>query len=211
MGRFIKENLITGSRSGFTLIELIIVFTIIGLLAVLAMGSFGAARKQARLDIAADSLATLIKEQQGKTQSGRQVGDVPSCYGVVFQKLAPYVQTVALPYRAIANDSTAKADYCDATGTPTLTPFESFTKDFQVQSLEQGSAKLEKLVVMFKSPFGFVLETNDLSQITDMRQQPTPDQNPLKIFLNQVGANSSDDRGVEFDALSGTVSRIKPL
>lgn len=201
MGNIFKKKLVkfTGFPAGFTLVEMLIVIGIVGLLTVLAVGSFGAARKQARLDIAVESMMTTIKEQQGKAKNGRQVADAPSCYGVVFQKTVPYLQTVTMPYRAIANDSTAKADYCDAVGA--ILTDVPLVQEIVLQGIQQGSAKLEKMALLFKPPFGAVLEAHDLSAITEMRNQPSADQNPLQIFFNE--------RALQFDAFSGMVTRIK--
>ena len=81
------------SSPGFTLIEILIVIVIIGMLAFIAVSSFGSARKSARLDVAVDSLISLVKEQEGKARTGRVAGGSPdqiSCYGVEISTTSPY-------------------------------------------------------------------------------------------------------------------------
>ncbi len=205
------------NKKGFTLIEMLIVISIISLLAVMAVSSFGAAQKKARLDIAVDSIMSVLKEQQGKAKTGRQgsggsADSLPGalCYGVVFQTAVPYVQTVTVPYRSVANDKSAKADYCDAITSPALVILP-VTEDIVLKQIQQGSADAgEKLVLMFKPPLGSVLEASDFAAITQVHGQPAVAQNPVQIFINQQGNDPQDERVLQFDAFSGQVSRVNP-
>lgn len=199
-------------RGGFTLIEMLIVIVIIGLLAMIAVSSFGSARKQARLDIALETIMSTMKEQQGKAKTGRQVVDDSTggqmlCYGLVFQKVVPYVQTITVPYRAIANDNTNNADYCDASVTqPTLKGL-AVSEDVILHTIQQGENPVDMLVLLFKPPFGSVLEVNGLTEITEGHGVPAGTQNPVQVFFNQGGTDPQDQRGITYDAFTGTVRK----
>jgi len=206
-------------RSGFTLIELLIVIVIVGILAGMAIASFGSTQKHARMEVAVDSIISLIKEQKGKAQNGRQFvsttqpsspGQTQSfCYGIVFQKVkTPYIQTIVAPYFAVSPNKEPKADYCDPTSTQTeLTPLV-VSDDLVLDGIQQGSAPQENLVILFKPPFGAVIEVPDLSVDTSGKTAPTTDENPVQILLNQKNNAPSDERIIQFDALSGLVQKV---
>ena len=190
----------------FTLIEMLIVIVIIGLLATLAVSSFGSARKRARLDIAVDSMMSTFKEQQGKAKSGRQNdNDKSSCYGVFFQKTQkPYVQSVIIPYVSVppVGDNSPYADYCDTqsvTVSPQLVPLE-VADDVILENIQRNNQSVESLLVLFKPPFGKILEAGSVDQIM-------PDllstNDGVKIVVNQDGNAATDARSFEFDAFSG--------
>jgi len=205
-------------RPGFTLIEMLIVIVIVGILALMAISSFGSARQHARLDVAVDSIISTIKEQQGNAKNGRQTltgatggGSSPqqqsSCYGVVIQKTAPYFQTVTMPYVAVSADS-PDADFCDTQKAVSI-PVD-MAADVQVDMITQGSQAnlVDQLAVLFKPPFAAVLEISDLHQNTAGISTPTTDQNPVRIFLNQQGNSPQDERVVQFDANSHLVQKV---
>lgn len=201
-------------RKGFTLIEILIVLVIIGILAAMAVSSFGSARKRARLNIAVDSVASMIKQQQGKAKTGRQTGVSSSelqtsCYGMVFQKTAPYIQTVSVPYVAVppVSSNSPYADYCDTQSvsvSPLLTPVE-VTDDIFIQDIGEPGSSVTSSVVMFKPPFGAVLQADSVSHITPESQ---PDKTMVRIFLNQTGNQQNDEQGIQYDPFSGLVSKV---
>ena len=195
----------------FTLIEMLIVIVIIGLLAAMAVGSFGSARKRARLDIATDSMISTLKEQLGKAKSGRQSeNDKSSCYGVFFQKTQkPYVQSVVIPYVSVppVGDNSPYADYCDTqsvTVSPQLTPLE-VADDVLLKDIQRNNQQVDSWIVLFKPPFGKILEAVSVDQIV-------PDllstNDGVKIVVNQEGNEATDARSFEFDAFSGEVHRV---
>lgn len=200
------------NKGGFTLIEMLIVIVIIGLLASIAISSFWGARKKARMDIAVDTLASIIKEQRGKAQAGRVASGTDEiqnlCRGLVFQKTAPFIQTIQTPYRAIAADGTSKADYCDATTVEPTLEEVVVTEDVLVKDIQKGGGGVEKFVLMFKPPYGSPMLANDVSAITEAYGAPAVIDNPVKIVLSQEGNEAKDDRALRFDIFSGSVARV---
>lgn len=215
-------------RDGFTLIELLIVITIIGILAVMAIGSFGSARQDAQLDIAADSISSIIKEQQGNAKDGLQgVGSdstkEASCYGVVFQTSStlsnastdPFVQAITVPYVAVPTATNSEsADYCDTSNIQNLqkTPVDA-TSNILLTGLKQAGIDMDSLVIMFKPPFGAVLEgtgSNISDSLSAIGPASTPSQDAVQIFLNLPSSNPQTEKGLQFDPFSGLVSSIDP-
>ena len=64
-----------GAQAGFTLIELLIVILVMSLLTVLAVGSYAGVQRQARVDFAADTLVSALREQSLLARSGRTSWD----------------------------------------------------------------------------------------------------------------------------------------
>ena len=163
------------SKKGFTLVEMMIVIAIIGLLAFLAMTAFGSANRSAKLDIAVDTLVSVIRQQQGLAKSGSidntAVSNVPAsqgvyCYGVRFtadttavvSKNAAangaQVQLIKVPYIRLGLD---KADYCDIIDPiKHLSDFSSIS-DVIIKSINVGSltsdANKNQVGILFKPPF----------------------------------------------------------
>jgi len=210
-----KKKISNQVKGGFTLVEMLIVIVIVGLLAFMAVSSFGSAQKRARLDIAVDTIMSVIKEQQGKARTGRQgagiSGGQTSCYGVVFQKNEPYgLRTVTIPYVSVSKDtSSPNTDYCDATAVNDANYINvEVSKDVLLQAVKQGALDNEKLFLIFKPPFASILETGDVSSITDAHNVTGTAENIVRIFLNQTGNPLQDQRVIQFDPITGTVSRV---
>lgn len=74
-------------RNGFTLVEMLIVVFIVGLLAIMSIGSYTHYRKGALLNLAADNLiSTLYQARQevksGKTDVGSNGDEIATCRGL---------------------------------------------------------------------------------------------------------------------------------
>ena len=208
MGGVFNKKLGVGMSGGFTLIEMIIVIVIIGILAGLAMDSFGKAQKQARFNIALDSVMSTIKQQQGKAKTGRQVvGGAAQCYGVFFQKTKPFIQMVTVPYVGVpTNVNSPYADYCATSEASSVlfTPFE-MSDAILVEDIVRTGTAVASSAIMFKPPFGAVLQGDALANIAPDAQI---DNSPVRIFMNQKGGQKNEQRGIQFDPLSGLVSKV---
>jgi predicted RNA methylase len=82
------------------------------------------------------------------------------------------------------------------------------TSDILFEDIKQGPQSVDKLVLVFKPPFGSVIEVSDVPAVTEAHDAPTSSQNPVQLFLNQDGNTAQDQRVVQFDAFSGAVTRV---
>ena len=79
------------SKKGFTLVELMVVVSIIGLLSVVVFANYRAGEKQFALQRSAHKLAQDIRRAQNMAMSAKEFqGQVPSRYGIEFGKDRDY-------------------------------------------------------------------------------------------------------------------------
>ena len=209
--RTFHYNWNTHRRSGFTLIEILIVIVIVGLLAALAVSSFGVARQHARLDIAADTLVSVFKQQQDQARVGRQLSgsEHSSCYGIVFNtddSAPPAIQTVVVPYQpASTNSANRNADYCDTNSDTTQRT--AIAEDIVVKSFSAGTQDLtnrSNLVVFFKPPFATPVIAYDLVGISEPSSDPVAFWSPVRVVISLKDDPNGDQRGISFDPISGS-------
>jgi prepilin-type N-terminal cleavage/methylation domain-containing protein len=62
-------------RAGFTLIEMLIVVTIVGLLSMMAIGSYTHYRKSSLVGLAADNIVSSLYKARDEVKLGKQSGD----------------------------------------------------------------------------------------------------------------------------------------
>ncbi|GEM_PF-4011829 len=199
------------ARVGFTLVEMLVVLTIIGIIAFFAVASYSAARKQAKLDLAADSLVSAFNEQTQNVKGGRddartsaqnqsmtsQAGSIRNfCFGLHLQKQAPFVQNFASPY---VSASGQEADLCDILH-QNLTRFDLF-EDLKIGDLTIDGTAVESLDVIFKPPFAKVLA----------RSGDGPMRKFLKIIFSIAFQNAADKRVIEIDGSKSTAARSQNL
>jgi len=189
------------TRKAFTLIEMLVVIAIVALLAILAISAYGVARQQARRDIAADSLMSALRYQQGLAKTGRVEDDGSEgvfCYGMLFSVDEPYAQLLKTPYVAVGQQ---KADYCDVSQDD-LQDFDPL-EDFKVYEIDKFGADSDNVVVLFKPPFANVV----LSDSSFMMPMP-PGAQQTDIVISIGLPNDDDRRAFRFDTSSGLIERV---
>lgn len=181
---------------------MLVVIAIVAILALVAISSFGAARQQARRDIAIDSVVSSLREQQSLAKSGRLAEDesLNQCHGMLFSVNEPYIQMVEADYIAVGAQG---ADYCDVSP-DSLSDFQPL-EDFQLNEVERfGVETTEPVVVLFKPPFADVVLTNDSFALpTPPGSQTTPE-----IIVRMGLPNDEESRAFRFDTSSGLIERI---
>lgn len=192
-------------RTAFTLIEVLIVITIVAILAILAVTSYGAVRQQARLDITADRLVSMMKEQVGKAMNGSGLyaapqSGIPSsvrsrCFGFIFNKnKPPLFQVLTIPYVAVSGD---KAHFCDRTSTDLQTVPVDFLEDMEMKELKLDDKSVDEIEIFFKPPFGKIDRTTVLANASS--------------FSVTLGLkNMTDVRNIVLDLTTGDVRRLYP-
>jgi prepilin-type N-terminal cleavage/methylation domain-containing protein len=101
-------------KKGFTLIEILIVIAIIGTIITVGVGSYGIARKKVQLDVAANTLESVIVEAREKTRSGiyQKSGEITQgvsyCFGINVTN-GKYIDLYRAPYNRLS----PKHNQCD--------------------------------------------------------------------------------------------------
>ena len=198
------------TKKAFTLVEMLIVVAVIAILAWIAVGAYGGARRQAQIDLIADNLVSTLKQQQSLSKSGRVTGDVGAeevskCYGMYFHKggedLGEFkIQTIVADYYPVIDN---KADVCDLDNAMT-TDFESVT-DFEMSKIEKfGQDEVEEVIIMFKPPFGRIVVGKNYSELEALVLQSRF--SPYINFEIQL-PNSDNKKFFRFDASTGLTER----
>ncbi len=210
-------------RKAFTLIEMLIVVAIIAILAMIAVGAYGSARRSAQIDLMADNLVSSLKYQQSLSKAGKvvresdQVGDEEQsvqtkCYGMYFSKNGgesgengdgtPLIQFVETPYYAVHPKKPA-ADVCELS--------EAALRDFDIEfdlelftiqkyGIDQES---DRVLIMFKPPFGRIFIGDDLNSIATPERGLTPF---IKFGIRYP--DSDDEKFFRFDTSTGLTERV---
>jgi prepilin-type N-terminal cleavage/methylation domain-containing protein len=184
-------------KRGFTLVEMLVVITIIGMLAFLGVSSYGAAQKQARLELAADNVVSLLKEQQGLAKSGRVgLSGSAKCYGVrLLINNAPKV--VEADYFAVQGN---KADFCNIDNETERPLIQEL--DVVVSNLKQGFIDKDDLTIMFKPPSAKVVVYSGKNEIS------IGSENEAQIDFSISILNREGEKKISIHALTGKAQRI---
>lgn len=196
-------------KSGFTLIEILVVLTIIGSITIVAIASYGSVIQQSRLDNAVDVLLSTMKQQREKVLAGRQ-GVIDSedrafCFGMNLQKTAPYAEILQAPYVAVSKTSSL-ADYCDMNEVKT-TALE-FAPQVFPDSLKLGNNEVEQVAFVFKPPQAALRLASTVSALSNTSKGPEVSDNTLKMIF-RLQSDDSRRRGVDFDFVSHSFNRFE--
>ncbi|MFA5829579.1 MAG: type II secretion system protein [Candidatus Gracilibacteria bacterium] len=205
------------TRKAFTLIEMLVVITIVGIIGAVAVGNYAATRKQAKLELGVDTLISIFKEQEQKAKSGQLVTFQEAgksqtgiaCYGVDLrvsdsqngqgqggQPVVP-VQYLINPYHAVQGND---ADACGANSVQTMN-ISSF-EDLEISKISlmdqnQSSQDQNDLKVFYKPPLG----KRDFVGVVNSVQQ-------MKIVIGLVG--TADKRCFVLNNTTGVFSILTP-
>lgn len=207
-------------RRGFTLVEMLMVITIVAILAVLAVSSYGAARKQAELDIAVDTVVSLMKEQQGLAKSGRVSGESDgdgfanpqalattdsekSCYGMRFTTLAKddetSIEVLKMPYYSYKK---GKVDYCDLQAASNDT--RDTQREIEIRKIEKFGIDATDLFVVYKPPSGNVVMADN--RAADLA--PAKYENDALVKVTVGLPNIVDEKVFSIDSITGLTERV---
>lgn len=200
------------TRKAFTLVEMLVVITIVGIIAAVAVGNYAASRKQAKLELGVDTLISIFKEQEQKAKSGQLVtfqeaGKSQSgiaCYGVDLrvsdsqsgqgqggQSVVP-VQYLINPYHAVQGNA---ADACGATSAQTMN-VSSF-EDLEIRQVLLDQQEQKELQIFYKPPLG----KRDFVGVVNLVQQ-------MKIVIGLIG--TADKRCFVLNNTTGVFSILTP-
>lgn len=178
---------------------MLIVIAIMAILVFVAIGSFTAARRSAKLDIAADSIVSEIRAMRSATKVGRveNVDDQVKCYGLLISKEEPYVRRMEMDYASIKGN---EADICDAS-TVVFSGFESI-EDLEISVIEKFEIDVDDVAIVFKPPFGDGLVAGENLVFEDSIPAEK------EIYINVSIPNRDEIRTIKYNALNGNVERL---
>ncbi len=173
------------SNRGFTIIEFLIVITIIMTLAVMGAGAYSAGRKIAVIDLHAEKLVSVLNSLRDKARAGAKSGATPKCYGLTF--------TVGSAPKLVERNYLNSRELCENT----LQPVEAFEwqPDVKLKSiLVSGNENSAPLDVIFYPPHGNILPITGISS----------DQNTRFTFIIEYKDRT---RTIEVDETSGRIEK----
>ena len=183
------------NKKAFTLVEMLIVITILSILAFAAVSSYSIARQRAQMDLAADGLVSTLKQQRELAKSGKAVNGKTLCYGLLFQTgEEPYVQYLQAPYVAVGDFG---ADYCDmdyVEEKPYL-----LLEGFEISEVLRDGSEQEILPIIFKPPAANV----------SFLMGNAPGLIEMELPIITVTVKGLDqEKSFEFNAETGLIKRI---
>jgi len=177
-------------KKGFTLIEILIVISILSLVIVLGLSSYSVVQKRIRLDVAANTLQSIISEARDKSRSGYFAEETSLCYGFRVKSGEP-MELIKSKFDRLNQNNKCSVLDSDITVVPT----ESIQNDLVIKKVEKFSEPVtEKIVVFFTPPYG-------TPELTGLRSDKEA---LIKITVGYANSeNSLDARTVVFNALIG--------
>jgi prepilin-type N-terminal cleavage/methylation domain-containing protein len=206
-----------GKSSGFTLLELLIVISIIAILAILTISNYAGVQRGARLDFAADSVVSLIKEQQQLAKSGnRDEGGNLQCYAFKLivadeenqaQALIGSSNYVGLPKdengNILSNPDPGSVDVCEKIeggGWQERKIFQAGTVLQNISEIINGQ-ELNSLELYFKPPFAQVYRYSEIDDFEPLLSGKFR-------FVLSFDRGGERERVVELNLQNGQVRRV---
>ena len=186
-------------KKGFTLVEILIVLTVISMVVLIGVSSYSVVRKKVKLDIAVNYLQSTIVEARDKTRAGyyqgadSEIADAASlCFGFIVKE-GEFVTPLTANYDRLKQEGSQ----CDIQNAIQLKLLDQ-EKDIVVKDLLfYGNDIGEEIQIFFAPPDGNI----------EFKKPAVVQENPeLRIV---VGYPDSDEdlnkREVVFNVLTGNV------
>lgn len=170
-----QKNHASGSRAAFTVLELLLVFLVVGIVSAITLASFRVGGRQIRLELEAQKVSLDIRRAQTFASGTRRVGgSIPCGYGVVFD------ETTSSAFTLFAELDTRSGQECPG---PFLFSNETerienipFVNDVELDGGPDGVSPGSTLTVFFLPPAPLTLLTGDVAEASvtlRLRTDPT--------------------------------------
>lgn len=192
------KNMRCVKKKGFTLVEILLVLAIISVIVLLGVSSYSIVRKKVRLDIAANSVESIITEARERTRSGYYESDGDAeeikslCFGF---RVSPgeFINFLQTPYNRLEQDIKCSRN----TQNIKELRIGDIDEDIVIKEIEMfGSNINDEAIIFFRPPDA---ETETVKKGMDR----DPLLNMVIGFENSD--HPSDKREVVFNALTGNV------
>lgn len=177
-------NILKEKKKGFTLVELLIVIAIIGVIITISVSSYGIVRKKVRLDIAANTIESMIVEARDKTRSGyyEANGDIAEATSLCFGFRAikdEYIERLKAPYDRLR----LKDDKCNKLKAETIGQ-ASEEDDIVIKRINlYGDADEDEIDIYFAPP----------NASTELNRKSIQQGNTVLTIV--IGYKNSDEKG----------------
>lgn len=192
------NNLGKLKKKGFTLIELLIVISIIGILMTVSVSSYQVVREKVSLDVAANTLQSVIVDAREKARSGifQSSGEITEgstyCFGITITK-GEYIEVYKTPYDRLS----PKNNQCNRMNAELVESVEHEAR-LVVKEIEFFGEEISEVVEVFFAPPKAEIE---LSSTLIGRGDPL-----LKIVVGYKNSDSfGDNKLIVLNLLTGNV------
>lgn len=203
------KTILKQQKAGFTLLELLIVIMIMAIMTMIAVNAFSLVQKQMKVDFAAESLISTIKEAQVLVKSGRRAENTDGstgsaiCYVVRIGAAADSgLFTGKSNYVAVGDSAggVAIVDVCTVLSKENMIKKDIFSENIKIKAILQDGLDIAAQEFYFKPPFG------QLYQLESGQMKPVV----IGKFVYLIGYDQEEqyDQKVQFDTATGEVKRL---
>lgn len=175
-------------REAFTLLEILIVISIITMVSLMGAGSYKLARRGIAIDLQGDKIVVLLNQYRDLSKFRDTSKESSTCHGLYFKK-GEMPQKVEAPY----NPATRTCS--DQTTTTLLSDWPS---DIVVNTLESDILPLEQATIFFSPPRGRMIFDNNAQSAHEIR-----------ATITFHGGASTALRSIVINRDTGTVEKRK--
>jgi prepilin-type N-terminal cleavage/methylation domain-containing protein len=193
------NRLTSKKNKGFTLIEILIVISIIGLVTILGVSSYAVVRKRIRLDIAVNSAVSIVTEARDKAKVGYFESDGASvCFGFKLEKEG-FIEIFQTKY-----DRLKETEKCSRLEQEMkfMKKVENDESIIAIKNIQKFGHEVDEIVVYFTPPYGGV-------EIDDMHIS-SESESVIKFMVGYNDSdNSVDNKEIVFNVLTGSTYKQK--